>query len=58
MEERNIPAEQENKKKPYKKPQIITEEMFARPAGCSKCETPSGMASAGDCSFFGDPSTS
>lgn len=52
MEERNKPAEQENKKKPYKKPEIVTEEMFARPSHCQKMDQDAG------CFLFGDASNS
>lgn len=56
MEERNTPAEQENKKKPYKKPEIVTEEMFARAVHCAKCDT--GPVQDPGCSIFGDPANS
>ena len=38
MEERNEPAEQENKKKPYKRPEVVSEEVLVRTANCCKLE--------------------
>lgn len=56
MEETKAHAEQEYKKKPYKKPKVVSEEMFARPSSCGKCET--GPVGGGDCLIFGQPQTS
>lgn len=56
MEDKREHTEGEGKKKPYKKPEIVTEEMFARPSHCAKCDT--GPVQDPGCSIFGDPSTS
>lgn len=56
MDEKKETRTEEVFKKPYKKPQMTTEEMFARPSHCAKCDT--GPVQDPGCAIFGDPSTS
>lgn len=58
MDEKKETRAEEVLKKPYKKPQITTEEIYARPAHCAKCESPTGPIQDAGCFLFGDPSTS